>query len=1055
MRLLFLCLIAGISLSSSAQEGMLDHFSNYDYRSIGPAGMSGRVTSIDVVRENPQIIFAATASGGLWRSNSGGIDWEPVFDDQPTQSIGSVAIYQKNPSIVWAGTGEGNPRNSHNSGRGIFKSIDGGDTWEFMGLKETKGIHRVIIHPDDPNIVYAAATGSAWGPNKERGVYMTKDGGENWEQILYTNDTTGCADLVMDPSNPNKLIASMWQHLRQPWTFTSGGPGSGLHITYDGGKTWKKLGEKEGLPSVEIGRAGLAFAPSSPNIVYALVESKKTGFYRSTDGGKSWQLRSTENIGNRPFYYADIFVDPKNENRIYNLYSVVSRSEDGGKTFQTILPYYGVHPDHHAWYIHPDDPDFMIDGNDGGINITYDRGKNWRFISNLPVGQFYHVNVDNDFPYNVYGGLQDNGSWVGPSEVWQSGGIRNHHWQEVLFGDGFDVMPRADDNRYLFAMYQGGNVSMVDTRTGNTRKIRPNHPEGKPLRFNWNAAMAQDPHSESTIYFGSQYVHRSKDWGNTWEIISPDLTTNDTTKQQQAKSGGLTIDATNAENFTTILSIAPSPVNKDVIWVGTDDGNIQLTVDGGVNWTNLSPNIKGMPEGAWVPFIEVSRTNEKEAFVVVNDYRRNNWKPYVFHTTDQGKTWKDIAPDDQVDGFVKCMIQDPEVPELLFMGTEVGLYLSIDYGKNWEKIKEFPSVMVSDLKIQERENDLVVGTFGRAIYVFDDITFFRNIVKDMQVLQKEFALLHTSDAWQLDYKAVNGARFGADGEWRGNNATRASRIMVWAQKPSADAEESDEDADEENEDETEEVDWKHLQVVVYDMKGDTIRNFKREADTSLNVVYWNPEMNGVHYPRWNRPKKDGDPPGGPGVVPGKYILEVVYGTHRNRDTITVHNDPRSTISPQQRTEQLQHLKKHMDMVQIATDGFNQLLDAQGVINRVQSDLEELPKEDQDTIRAKAKEISKEISRLQEMFMTPKGFEGYDHVTVRLNDMLYESYTYLGEAAGKPTENALHAYHNAYKKLKEIVPQINKVIQEDMKAFEALVRERKVDYFREMEALELD
>ena len=419
--------------------------------------------------------------------------------------------------------------------------------------------------------------------------------------------------MVMDPINPDKIIVSMWEFRRWPWFFKSGGEGSGLYVTYDGGKNWAMRTSDDGLPEGELGRIGLAIARSNPKVVYALVEAKKNALYRSEDGGFSFRkVGEGGNIGNRPFYYSDIFVDPENENRIYSLFSIVTRSEDGGKTFETLLGYVGaggVHPDHHALWIHPEDGSFLINGNDGGMAISRDRGDTWRFVENLPVAQYYHINIDNEWPYNIYGGMQDNGSWRGPAYVWRYSGIRNSYWEELSFGDGFDVVPDPSDSRFGYSMSQEGYVGRYDFRTGDSRRIRPVHPDGIPLRFNWNAGIAQDPHDASTIYFGSQFLHKSTDKGENWIVISPDLTTNDPEKQKQGESGGLTIDATGAENFTTILAIAPSPHEREVIWVGTDDGNLQLTRDGGDSWTISLSRLPGLPEGSWIPQITASVHN--------------------------------------------------------------------------------------------------------------------------------------------------------------------------------------------------------------------------------------------------------------------------------------------------------------------------------------------------------------------------------------------------------------------------------------------------------------
>jgi Sortilin, neurotensin receptor 3, len=465
----FICFI------SSAQKISLDKFKNWKPRNIGPAGMSGRIVAIDAVVDNPNIIYLCAASGGVWKTENSGNSWTPVFDEQPTQNTGSVAIQQSNPNIVWVGTGEGNPRNSLNIGEGIYKSMDAGKTWKRMGLEKTKNIHRIIIDPVNPNTVYAAAIGNPYAEHPERGVYKTTDGGDTWNLILHTNDTTGCAELVMDPSNPNKLIACMWQHRRTPWNFKSGGPGSGIYITIDGGKNWKKLGKDDGLPDGNTGRVGLAFATNEPSRVYALVEATKNGLYKSEDGGFKWELVTSEArwVTNRPFYFQDIRVDPKNENRLYNIHDQVEVSEDGGKTFRTLIPYSGIHPDHHAWWIHPKNPNFMIEGNDGGIGITHDYGKNWSFDDKLPVGQFYHINVDNELPYNVMGGMQDNGSWHGPAYTWINGGIRNYYWNNIGGGDGFDAMPDAEDASWVYSQSQGGSIGKRNWKTGESWFIKP------------------------------------------------------------------------------------------------------------------------------------------------------------------------------------------------------------------------------------------------------------------------------------------------------------------------------------------------------------------------------------------------------------------------------------------------------------------------------------------------------------------------------------------------------------------------------------------------------
>lgn len=747
-----------------------------EFRSIGPAGMSGRITAIKVDPRNKNHIYAGSASGGLWHSTNGGTSWECIFNNEAVSSIGAIALDAKNPDVIWAGTGEGNPRNSNTGGAGLYKSINGGKSWKLMGLEETRHIHRIIVHPYEPNTVFVAAIGNPWADSPHRGVYRSTDGGKSWEQILYQNERTGAAEMVMDPQNPSKLMVNMWEHRRNPWFFKSGGEGSGLFITHDGGDTWQKKTDKHGLPKGNLGRMGIAIAQSQPNRVYAFIEKKgKNALYRSEDGGEKWRMISQdENIGNRPFYYAEIYVDPQNENRVYSIWSVVSRSEDGGKNWKVIAPYSYIHPDHHAFFIHPEDPNYIINGNDGGMNISRDRGESWRFVNNLPLAQFYHINYDMDFPYNVYGGMQDNGSWKGPAYVFKADGIRNSYWQELYFGDGFDVVPDPSDNRYVYAMSQEGYVGRVEVETGYTKMIRPVHPKNETLRYNWNAPIAQDPFDENTIYFGAQYVFKSMDKGSTWEVISPDLTTNDSTKQNFGESGGLTYDVTGAENYTTLLCIEPG-LDQGELWVSSDDGRLNLSRDGGASWSELNAKLKGMPAGAWIPQIVHSPHKKGAAFVVANDYRRGNEQAMLYYTENYGKSFKNIGA--SLPAYVISVVQDIVNPNLIFAGTQRGLYFSWDKGTHWQKWgKDFPTVPVADLKIHPREHDLIVGTFGRAAWVLDDLEQLRASVT-LAEEEAKFKLLPLNDVYKLAYKRADGSRFPADGVFKGDN--RSSRFQFF------------------------------------------------------------------------------------------------------------------------------------------------------------------------------------------------------------------------------------------------------------------------------------
>jgi photosystem II stability/assembly factor-like uncharacterized protein len=971
--LLTLSLMTLCSLAFGQKVDM-DMFKDMKARSIGPAPMSGRITAIDVVESNPQIIYAGAASGGLWRSTGGGLSWEPLFDEEAVLGIGAIDIHQKNPDIIWVGTGEGNPRNSVSSGYGVYRSIDGGETFELMGLEETRNIHRIYIHPENPDVVYVGAIGSPWGEHEERGVFRTKDGGETWEKILYTNNLTGVADMVADPINPDKIFVAMWEHKRWPWTFKSGGEGSGLYVTYDGGDNWTNLSGENGLPKGNYGRIGLAISNSRPDFVYAMIEADKNGLYRSTDGGKSWELRTyaadEPNMGNRPFYYSSIYVDTKNENRVYSLYSMVSRSEDGGKSFEVIIPYSGVHPDHHAWWIHPDDPYYMIDGNDGGLNITRDMGETWRFTDKLPVGQFYHVNVDNEFPYNLYGGMQDNGSWVGPAYVFNQEGIRSSDWQELSFGDGFDVAPIPGDSRFGYTMSQQGNVTRYDKVSGYTKTIRPTSPDTSiDLRFNWNAPVAVDPHDQNGVYYGSQHLHYSSNRGDDWEILSPDLTTNDPEKQKQNASGGLTIDATGAENHTTTLAIAPSPVDKNVIWVGTDDGNVQVTQDRGGNWTNVAANLPGLPAGSWIPQIQASRYNAGEAWVIANNYRRNDWSAYAYHTSDYGQTWTRIVDDSDVFGYTLSILQDPIEPNLVFLGTENGLYVSFDKAQNWNKWTHgYPSASTMDLALQEREHDLAIGTFGRAFFVLDDIRPLRDFATAgvENAKNADLMVFDVADAFQMTYRRPPGMRFPGDGGlFEGENKYFGSaNVKFWVRDDAAVATEEEPDnrrrrRRNKDQEETQTKAKKlpsRITMHVLTQSGDTIRTTTSTVKKGqINTMRWDLRRKNP-YPieggnsRFGRGGRDREQTAG-NVLPGDYKIVMVYGDITETKDVKVHYDPRIEVS----MADLSAKQAFEDEVLMTSQAFAEIVmrvrDADEIMNKVEEQMKGVDKEKTKDLKA--------------------------------------------------------------------------------------------------------
>ncbi len=1052
-------------------------------RNIGPGAMSGRITAIAVDPTHPEVIYAGAASGGVWRSKSGGTAWEPIFDKAPTQGIGSIAINPRNPDEIWVGTGEGNPRNSQNFGAGIFKTINGGKDWVCMGLQNTRTIHRIVLSRDNPEVIYAASLGSSYGTTEDRGVFKSTDGGKNWRKTLYVNDLTGCADLVADPQNPNKLFAAMWEYQRWPWFFKSGGKGSGLYVSYDAGETWEKRTDKDGLPEGDLGRIGLAVAKSNPDIVYAIVEAKENALYKSTDGGKKWQKMADKGQGDRPFYYSEIYVDPKNENRVYSIFTVISRSEDGGKSFSTWAGW-SIHPDHHAFWISPDNPNYVINGNDGGLNITLDGGKTWRFAENIPVGQFYHVETDNEWPYNVYGGLQDNGAWVGPSAVWKSGGIRNSDWQEVYFGDGFETMPRKDDPRYVFAQSQGGELGLVDRKTGETKYIKPVHPDGKTdLRFNWNSALAQDPHQPHGIYFGSQFVHHSTDLGQTWEIISPDLTTNDTSKMHQDISGGLTFDATNAENHCTIIAINPSPVAPDVVWVGTDDGNVQLTKDRGKTWENFGEKLPDAPKKAWIPAIEASPINAGEAFIVLNNYRQNDWQPYLYHTTDFGKKWKRIASPKNLPvgnaasggNFCLSIVQDTEVPNLLFLGTDQGLYVSINYGDDWVLFpgETFPSVPVYDMKIQQRDGDLVIASFGRGIWILDNLSVLRELARSgVAILDQNFKLYPAQAGVLAEFRSFDGSHFPGNATYEAENKGTDVAIPVWV-KPGLKKVENPKgkDSEEKKEDKKDSIEKgkkpgskgkpgsdakknEKATIMVLAMNGDTLRRYKTELDSAFSsAIWWGKDTKGVRFPSKNEPGPDQlEPGGGPQVLPGEYWVKADYMGYRDSMKVKVIDDPRLNISAIDREAKNAAVRDLYKTVERAAKAYDRLKEAEKTIGLVESQFVNVPDSLKKEVNKFGSAIKDSIGLLKEKFFQHKEVKGIQRDPDVLTAKFWTAFGYIGGGVGAPNAATQTTIATAKREAENLIEKVNKLLDAQWKDYRTKVELIKFSLFKDFEKI---
>lgn len=1029
------CQVFAQSVDMSRLEGL-------KMRSIGPAGMSGRVTAIDAVHDNPDVIYVGSASGGVWKSEGGGVTWKPIFEKEKVASVGALAIDQSNPDIVWIGTGEGNPRNSATSGAGVYRTLDGGSTWQLMGLEGTRNIHRVIIDPRNSNVVYVGAQGSAWGESQDRGVYKTTDGGKTWKKILYTNTKTGIGELIMDPNNPNKLFAAMWEFRRWPWFFKSGGEGSALHVTHDGGETWKKLTDEDGLPKGELGRMGLAISRSNSKVVYALIESKKNALYKSEDGGVKWNKVQDKQVGGRPFYYAEIAVDPLNENRLYNIYSEVGLSEDGGKTFSTLLGWNPtrVHGDYHAIWIHPTDPSLVIIGNDGGLAISRDRAKTFRFVENLPIGQFYHISTDNQVPYNIYGGMQDNGSWIGPSNSLRVGGIRNGYWDEIAFGDGFDVVPDRADSRYAFGMWQGGNVLYIDLETGESQFIKPTHSDGQKLRFNWNAAIAQDPTHPDIIYFGSQYIHKSTDKGLNWEIISPDLTTNDLEKQKSNVSGGLTMDASGAENYTTILAISPSPVDNQVIWASTDDGNVHVTRDGGKTWTKLDSRIKGLKAGVWMPQIKASKYNAGEAVLVANDYRRDDWTPWLYRTKDYGKTWERIIDDNDVSGYVLSFVQDPVEPNLMFVGTEFGLYVSFNTGQSWNQWKEgYPTVSTYDLDIQEEFGDLVVGTFGRSIWVLDDIRPLRALAKEgKNLLDKSIYAYEASDAYLWSRKSAAGAHFQGDAIFQGDDKANGALLTYSLGKTS-------------KQDTTIKSDT--VWIKVFDEKNMEIRKTYMVGKQGMNRFNWDMCKRSARSTTTNKPEKDISDPSGRWVLPGKYRIQFKYGSDSMSTQVLIKKDPRIDVTLETMAQNAAILDQIDETRKMATKSIDQLKGAEKTIDLIlnTAKLQEIKN---DSLTTKTAALKKKIKSLKELINEKEDLQGFadDSELISARFWLTEFYSQL---YSKNNQSQKLVADRLESDMKKVLIEINQFFEKDWEQFKISIDEMEISMFPSFKKLSFE
>jgi photosystem II stability/assembly factor-like uncharacterized protein len=885
-------LLAGIfflPVAAASQEPVFDSdtISGLGARNIGSAAMSGRVAAVAAVREEGRLtVYVGAASGGVWKSVNGGTTYRPLFDKQAVQSIGAIAIDPQAPKTIWVGTGEAWTRNSTSIGDGIYKSTDAGENWTPMGLKESERIAKILIDPKDSNTVYACVPGKLWSDSEDRGVYKTTDGGKSWNKILKgANLSTGCSMMSMSSKDSKVLFAGMWDFRRKGWTFRSGGEnstapsGSGLFQSADGGATWKELDEKSsaGLPPKPWGRVAVTIAPSNPNVVYTLIESNRSALFRSSDGGKTWQEGDRSNwMVWRPFYFANLIVDPRNENKIYKPDGALIMSEDGGKSFSVISG--GAHGDFHDVWVNPDSTDHLIAGDDGGIWYSYDAGNTWWKGYNLPISQFYHVSVDDSDPYHVFGGLQDNSVWVGDSAY--PGGVTNSRWENIFNGDGFWAFPDPAESGYVYAESQGGFIGRVNRGTLEARVIRPqpNYGEGK-LRLNWNTPIHMSPNEKGTVYVGAQFLFRSRDHGQTWERISPDLTTNDPEKQKQEESGGVTIDNSAAEMHTTIYSISESPRDPQVIWVGTDDGNLQLTRDAGRSWSNVVGNVPNLPKSSWVSWVEASLRDPAAAYAVFDRHTFGDMAPYVFKTSDYGKTWTPVVgPNSGVRGFAHVIKEDPVAANLLFLGTEFGLWISLDSGKRWAQYKghEFPNVPVRDIVVHPRDSDLVLATHGRGIWVIDDITPLRKLTPEFS--NQEVAFLEGRPVQQRIF--TNGGWPEGNATFSGPNPPDAALITYYQKKRHI---------------------FGRMKIEILDAQGKTVETLPTNSRRGISRVEWSMHLKPPRVP----PAASAafEAAFGPRVLPGNYTVRITRGKDVITMPLPVGLDARAKFTPEDRRQE--------------------------------------------------------------------------------------------------------------------------------------------------------
>ncbi len=945
--------------------------------------MGGRITSIAGINGDNTTFYIASASGGLYKTTDAGTTYEPIFTDQPVLSMGAISVSQTNPDVVYVGTGEGNPRNTTSFGNGVYKSVDGGENWIHLGLDDTERISEIRIHPENPDIVFVAAMGHEWGPNEQRGVFKTTDGGESWEKVLYVNETTGASGIDFDSENPEIIYAGMYDYMRKPWHFRSGGPGSGLYKSSDGGETWVELtadAPGNGLPEGLLGRTDVKVAPNNPYVVYAMIESEVNGeLWRSDDRGKTWRMVSDNpEINDRPFYFTDIRINPADPNLIYALSGGFYISEDGGKTWDRGAE--DVHGDFQAMWIDPMQPDRHILGSDGGVFVSHDGGKEYDFHDNVVYAQAYHINYDMRTPYRVYGGFQDNGVWYGPSEKWNNSGIRNRDWKRIRGGDGYyaEVDPR--DWTRIFANSHYGDIGRFDGKTGESQFIKPYPPDlggsaagDHPYRFNWNSPIHMSHNNPDRVYFGSNVLFKTTDDGRTWEEISPDLTKE--IEEEQRSSGGITTDNTSAEYHNAILTIDESVVNEDVIWVGTDDGNLQVTQNAGDSWNNVVSNVEGVPEHTWIPWVDASNHEEGTAYVVFDRHRQNDFSPMVYRTDDFGESWTDITSNLPDKGYAHVIKDDPNNPNVLYLGTELGIYVSFDRGEKWVSLRQgLPPVAVRDLFVHPRDNDLGIATHGEGYQIMDDVTALQQLPEAKENGVHLFDLTET-----IRHETYNDYIETAQGQYIGENPPSGAAITYYLEAGKN----------------------KNVSIEIL-QDGQVIRTLDAESKPGVNRVYWDLREESISSASLGYEVA-------PRVIPGEYTVRLSAGSQSMTKPLTVQLDPRKDVSDQALQEQYETVKQ---LSQIAAEGEELVAD----IDRIRNQLKDRMQRTDGELKKQVREAAGEAKRIRDLLIADPG--GYRSPAMLL-DKVEELAEAIDEASNRPTKVQLEWVNNFEEDLNEV------------------------------------